>query len=214
MTASLTDRLRDFGLASLQGGHRPDMERRRQSSINVVLDDDDDLDAPDVEAIAEDAFRRGRLEAFAESAALHAADLESERTRHREALEALRQQYEQDFATTLATRFDQLPTQLSAIIGAQVAATIAPFMSAAVADRIVAALAQAISDSMIEGETAEIAVCGPKGLFARLASHFEGQDVAFSFDEADELDLTIDFNGTVFATRLGEWSEALKEALA
>ncbi len=221
MTAKLFDLLPDFGSPKPTDAQRPRQRDRQRADVSERADPpglDDDLfaSAPsvDIEAVRAEAFRKGRLEAFEESAALHQADLDLERQRHREALEEMRTRYEQDYATVIASRFDAMANGLSEVIGAQVGDVLAPFLDARIQRAVVTELAEAIKASMNDDETAAISVTGPAGLHDGLKAHFNERNVTFSFAETDELDLTVEFDGTLFTTRLGEWSEALKEALA
>jgi hypothetical protein len=220
MTAKLFDLLPDFGASrpvDADPGRSRDRRAQPEGAPSAPAGFGDDLFAEpaiDIEAIRAEAFRKGRLEAFEESAALHQADLDIERQRHREALEDVRARYEQDYATVIASRFDQLAHALSEVIGAQVGEVLAPFLDARIQRTVVAELAEAIKASMNDNETAAVSVTGPPGLHEGLKAHFNERNVSFSFVETDELDLTVEFDGTLFTTRLGEWSEALKEALA
>ena len=212
---SIADYLRDFGTP---GDVRAAPVARLRVLDRVAPEQPADIAAEvspaDFEAQLADAFRRGREAEAREAQEREAAALEAERARHREELDGLRTAYEQDYATSIATRFDRLADGLSASIGQQVGETLAPFIDSAVRGRVVDELVRAIRAALAEGEEAEVKVTGPAGLFEQLSLHFGASNVRFRFEESDEMDVTVDLDGTVFATRLSEWSEALKEAIA
>lgn len=219
--ASISDYLRDFGAPERAVPFSVDFPIGRGGlggfggdDLETAIGEDDTVD---LEALEAEAYQRGRRDAEAEAAADHAELLEAERTRHSEEIEAMRVRYEEKLAEEMAGRFHDLATGLAATIGGQVAATLAPFLDEAVRERTVSRLAAAIEQSLTDDETAEISVSGSPVLYEALARHFEERTegaVRFHFTPSDEADLTVAFDDTVFTTRLAEWCEALKEALA
>lgn len=219
--ASISDYLRDFGAPERAVPFSADFPIGRSGLAEFGADDLDGViqedDAVDIDALEAEAYQRGRSEAESEAAEEQVTLLEAERARHAEEIEAMRLRYEERLAEEMATRFRDLAAGLAASIGGQVAATLAPFLDEAVRERTVARLAAAIEQSLTDDETAEISVSGSPTLYEALARHFEQQKeggVRFHFTPSDEADLTVAFDDTVFTTRLAEWSEALKEALA
>jgi hypothetical protein len=136
------------------------------------------------------------------------------RAAHREEMAELRTQLEQELSTVIASRFDRLSQMLVDVIGTQVAEILAPCLSDSMAQTMIDALAEEITKGLRDNAVAEITVSGPMGLYERLKERFDAAEIVFSFEETDDLDLTVNFNETVFSTRLTEWRDAVREALA
>lgn len=210
---SIADYLRDFSAPDeVRGGHaarlrtvEPQELRIEQSPMLLERDFDAELTA---------AFQRGEQAAAARSEAALSDALEAERAKHRQEMDSIRTAYEQDYATTIATKLDGIAGDLSETIGEQVSDVLAPFLDSIIRRRVVDELARAIQAAIANGPEANVSVSGPKGLQEQLALHFEDAGVAFAFEESDDMDIIVNFDGTVFATRLADWSEALKEAVA
>lgn len=213
LMVSIADYLRDFGAPDeVRGVHATRLRPVEPQPVSIDI-------APavpdrDFEAELTAAFARGEQAATARAEAELAAALEAERARHREEMDSVRTSYEQDYATMIASKLDGIAGNLSDTIGEQVGDVLAPFLDSIIRRRVVDELARAIQAAIANGPEASVSVSGPKGLQEQLARHFDDAGVAFAFEESDDMDIIVNFDGTVFATRLADWSEALKEAVA
>lgn len=168
----------------------------------------------DIEAERTAAFERGSREAADLLTATHQAELEAERSRHLEEVNELRMQFEQDFSTTLAARFDQLASELSESIGEQVARVVAPFLERALSEQMIGQLAAAIAEVLADQEGIRISVSGSPSMFDSLKTALGDRAAQLEFTEGEAFDLTARLDDTVMSTRLSEWADTLREVLS
>ncbi|WP_419909665.1 hypothetical protein [Hoeflea sp.] len=167
----------------------------------------------DLEAERAEALERGRLEGQRTAEERLNEAFEEERGRHRDEINELRTRYEQDFTTVLATRYDALCDELVEAVGAQVTRILAPVFEQSLNEQMVAALADAIRQTMKDRSATIMTVTGPASIFDNLKSAL-GEDAAqLEFVESDEFDLTVRIDDAVLCTRLSEWAERLREVL-
>ncbi|WP_157928745.1 hypothetical protein [Pararhizobium haloflavum] len=210
MTHSIADYLRDFGGEAAYADFEPAAEK---PGIEVSLKREK-AGEPDIASIEAAAYARGQAAGEAEAKAEQAAALAAMTARHGEEIDALRKTLTDEIAATLAARFDALSGSVVETLGRQTGAVIAPFLEEAMTERMIAALALDVSQAIGEGAAIRLAVSGPAELHARFVELFPDKAVSFAFTETDGADLCVDIDGTAFATRLADWSTALKEALA
>ncbi|HUH49646.1 MAG TPA: hypothetical protein VLZ56_07330 [Mycoplana sp.] len=168
----------------------------------------------DVEAERAQAFAAGRAEAQAELESRHQAEVEALRSAHTEELDALRAKYEQQAAAMVAERFAQMADAVADLVADQAASVLAPVLDEALSRKAVADMAAMIRAGLSEGEGIAVTVKGPSHLFEQLKSHFEGEIPVFRHQQADDLDLAVEFGETVLVTRMTAWADTVRKVLA
>lgn len=209
--ASIGDYLRDFSRgesAGMGAVHAAAFERMGQASAmpEAIFEE-----VVDTQGQIDDAYRRGRDDQSEESAAQHAAAMEAERERHAADIEALRVEYQEAQAQAIERLFTELRQDVSRAVCDEVAGALVPFLDGELRERAIGRLADLIIGAIGEREVAPVTVSGPRALFEALVSAAGDGAPEWQFKESDAIDLTVDVEGTVFATRLAEWREALKE---
>lgn len=168
----------------------------------------------DIEAERAQAFAAGRAEAEAELASRHQAELEALRNAHTAELEALRAGYEQQSAAMVAERFAQMADTVADLVAGQTANVLAPVLDDALSGKAVTDMATMIRAAISEGAGIAVTVKGPSHLFEQLQSHFEGETPVFRHQQADDLDLAVEFEETVLVTRMAAWADTVRKVLA
>ena len=211
--ASIGDYLRDFSR---------DESLAHNASLNAFAferfsEDDDHEDAAvpadtvETQALIDDAYRRGREAAIEESRAEHAASMEAQQERHTAELVALRADYEQAQAERIAVALGELRREVTHVVTNEVAGALAPFLDEELRTRAVDRLAVLVAEAVGEDGAGNVRVSGPRTLFEALEARSGADGPKWRFSESDEVDLTVEIDGTLFATRLGDWRNALKE---
>ncbi len=203
---ALTDVLPDFGRRSSAAELRP-VERP------IVL-------APSGPSEAEIA---GRIEAATERAAeeitqrltrIYEDTLEAERAQHAAETEALRAALGDQAGALIAARLGELETNLVAFASDAVARILGAVVGDALQRRSIERLVDAIRGAIGERESFRIEVRGPQSLFEPLAAAMGDKADALHFVETAGFDLSVAVDGSLFETRLGEWSAAMAEIVS
>ncbi|MDR6754812.1 hypothetical protein J2Y48_000085 [Mycoplana sp. BE70] len=168
----------------------------------------------DIEAERAQAFSAGRTEATAELGRRHQAEVEALRSAHTEELEALRAKYEQQAAAMVAERFAQMAETVADLVADQAANVLAPVLDETLSRKAVADMASMIRAGLSDGEGITVTVKGSSHLFEQLKSHFEGEIPVFRHQQADDLDLAVEFGETVLVTRMTAWADTVRKVLA
>lgn len=209
--ASIGDYLRDFSRgesAGMAAVHAAAFERMGSAP---TMREPMFAEVVDTQGLIDDAYRRGRDAQADESAAEHAAAMEAERERHAAEIEVLRAQYEEKQAQAIARNFADLRQDVSRTVCDEVAGALVPFLDEELRGRAIGRLAELVVEAIGGRDVAPVTVSGPRTLFDALVAVAGEGAPEWQFRESDAIDLSIDVEGTVFATRLCEWREALKE---
>lgn len=167
-----------------------------------------DLEAERAQAHAE-GFEAARAEAeekwTAEKQALEAA--------HAAALLELRERSEIQAAEKIEAGLNAIAGKLAAAVGEQTAAALVPFLEASLVDKAVEELAVLVRKAMFDGDIGTIAVSGPGEMFGKLKAALGADAPVLRHVEADDLDLSVDIDGSVLVTRLSAWAASLRKVL-
>ncbi|MEQ1954266.1 hypothetical protein [Mesorhizobium sp. CN2-181] len=144
----------------------------------------------------------------------HEAALLAERQRHDETVEALAQRLGGEAGTAVATRFAELERDVGAHVSDVVARLLGGVLSDNLQKRSLASLARSIEAAIHDTEAVRIDVRGPQSLFAGLSAVLADRAANLHHVETEGFDLSVTLDGTVFETRLSEWSAILSEILA
>lgn len=144
----------------------------------------------------------------------HEAALLAEQQRHQEAVEALAQKLGGEAGTMVSARFVELERGVGKHVSEVVARLLGGVLSENLRQRSLESLARSIEGAIRDTESIRIEVRGPQSLFAGLSAVLTERAANLHHVEADGFDLSVTIDGTVFETRLSEWSAVLSEILA
>lgn len=181
----------------------------------------DDFDFPAVEPEPAIDLEAERAEAHAEGFEAARAQAEEKWTAERQALEAahaaeladLRARLEAQAAEKIEAGLNTIAGKLAAVIGEQTAAALVPFLDVSLADKAVDELADLIRKAMFDGDIGTITVSGPGEMFEKLKAALGSDAPVLRHVEADDLDLSVDIDGSVLVTRLSAWAASLRKVL-
>lgn len=215
MSASIARYLKDFGepqLAPVMPVLTPEFD------IGGMTDD---FDFPAVE-------EEPVVDVAAERAQAHAEGFETARTEvtqkwadEKQALEAahaaeiaaLRERYETQAAEKIEAGLKTIAGRLAAAIGEQTAGALVPFLEESLANKAVDELADLIRKAMFDGDIGTVSVSGPREMFEKLKMALGSDAPVLRHVEADDLDLSVDIDGSVLVTRLSAWAASLRKVL-
>lgn len=169
--------------------------------------------APDLEALRQEAYAEGYETACVELSARHAEEIEALRQHYAEEQAQLRQKFDEEMATILSQSLRKIAESVSLSVSEEVADCLAPVLQEEIAVKSVKAMAALVREAILEGEAGQIIVKGPFSLFNILATEM-GEDAAMlRHVEAADLDLTVEQGGSVLVTRLSAFAASLKKVL-
>ncbi|MBX3566814.1 MAG: hypothetical protein KF914_02065 [Rhizobiaceae bacterium] len=167
------------------------------------------LEPPDVSeivrmevAVAEEAMRIKLETDFGEV-------LEAERAAHQQALDAQAERLGREAAGVIETGFSRLERNVVDLLSDQVARILGGLLAEDLQKRSIASLSARIIEACRTTDAIRIEVRGSPSMFAGLSSALGERAANIDFIEADGLDLSATIDGTVFETRLSQWSEIL-----
>ncbi|MFI0846176.1 hypothetical protein [Mesorhizobium sp. IMUNJ 23232] len=144
----------------------------------------------------------------------HEAALLAEQQRHQEAVEALAEKLGGEAGAAISARFAELEHGVGEHVSDVVARLLGGVLSDNVRQRSLQSLAHSIESAIRDTESMRIEVRGPQSLFAGLSAVLAERAANLHHVEAEGFDLSVTIDGTVFETRLSEWSAVLSEILA
>jgi hypothetical protein len=144
----------------------------------------------------------------------HEAALLAEQQRHQEAVEALAQKLGGEAGEAISARFAELERGVGEHVSEVVARLLGGVLSENLRQRSLESLARSIEAAIRDAESIRIEVRGPQSLFAGLSTVLTERAANLHHVEAEGFDLSVIIDGTVFETRLSEWSAVLSEILA
>ncbi|WP_422372664.1 hypothetical protein [Hoeflea sp.] len=205
MTASLARFLPDFELSGIR-------------SFSGISDEGGALPQParpavDVEAIRAEARAEGEAAMRNELEARHATERDAAAARHAAELEALRAELETLAAKSIPGAIEARSAEIADAIAGDVAEILAPLIDEAVRGRVVGQLAAEIRGILATENAGQITVAGPESLAAALCDRLGADAARISVIHAEQFDIEIETERTLLASRLSEWTQALKESL-
>ncbi|MGE7370809.1 hypothetical protein ACQKKX_17350 [Neorhizobium sp. NPDC001467] len=164
----------------------------------------------------------------AERAAAHAEGVEAGRAQaqrqwaeERQALEAayaseldaLRARCEVQAVERIDAGLNVIASKLAATIGEQTVGALIPFLEESLAAKAVEELADLIRKALFDGDIGTITVSGPGPMYEKLKAALGSDAPVLRHVEADDLDLSVDIDGSVLVTRLSAWAASLRKVL-
>ncbi|EDQ34597.1 hypothetical protein HPDFL43_00330 [Hoeflea phototrophica DFL-43] len=208
MTASLARFLPDFELPairSLSGMPDDSLAGSPPSPAEPAVD---------VDAVRAEAFAEGEAAARAELEAHHAAEREAEAQRHAAEIAALRAEMETLAAQSIPQAIATRSAGIAEAIAADVAEILVPLLDETVRSLLLERLANEIHSVLALDNSGKITVSGPEGLVTTLCEILGGDAERISVNHVEQFDIEVEVDRTTLATRLSDWSNALKESLA
>jgi hypothetical protein len=144
----------------------------------------------------------------------HEAALEAERQAHAAEIETLMRRFGEEAGHIVTARFAEMEDRLAEFAASAAARILSGFLSEELAKRSLDSLARSIRAAIGDAEAVRIQVRGPQSLFETLQAALGERAGSFDYAEAPGLDLTVSIDGSLFETRLSEWSGAIQEVLS
>lgn len=168
---------------------------------------------PDVGALvaAEVAVAEARIRADMNEAA--DAALAAERERHQAEIAELHLTFGADAGARIAASVGEAEARLSALATDAVARILSAVLSDNLARRSIDQLAATLREALADRDAVRIKVVGPQSLFENLSASLGPLAAQCDFVEAPGFDITVAIDGTLFETRLAEWSATIGEAV-
>lgn len=215
MTSALARYLKDFG------DPQPHQQPMLTDFGNEPSFSDDfpefpasvEMDAPDLEAVRQEAYAEGYETALAEFNLKHEEALEALRQAHAEELQRIQKTHEEQTASRIAEALKSIAAELAERVSDEVAHCLAPLLQASIARKAVADMSELLRDAVLEGDAGPIIVKGPLSLFNILATELGEDAVLLRHIEAADLDLTVEIAGSVLVTRMSAFAASLKKVL-
>lgn len=157
-------------------------------------------------AIAEARIRSEMTEAMD-------AALAAEREAHQAEIAGLQTTFGAEAGARIAAGMDEAETRLAALTAGAAARILSSVLSDDLARRSVESLGVAIREAITDREAVRIKVSGPQSMFETLSASLGPVAARCDFIEAPGFDLTVAIDGTLFETRLAEWSATIGEAV-
>ncbi|QND50650.1 hypothetical protein HB779_01375 (plasmid) [Phyllobacterium sp. 628] len=172
---------------------------------------EDVVELIDVELKIKEAFEFGRAEGQSEASVL----FEAEKLRLERDFQEKLAQAEADFIQRMGIRmFEQLEEGLSGIsagLSSSLATVLAPLVENNLRDRAVAGFVAEVERLTKGLEAVMIEISGPPHLLDVLRKQPEIDPIRFTFNEAEQSELSMKLDDVVVETRLGRLIEAVKD---
>ena len=205
---ALSDFLQDFGRRPGQPPINPLMEQPKPVQPVVFESRQDDIDRQIAAAVA-----KAEEETTERVSILYEGTLQAEREKHAAEVAELRTALGAEASARVAEQLDELESRLASLATSSAARILATFLGDEMQRRSLERLASLIRQAVNDRDTVRIEVRGPQHLFEPLMQALGERAVGIEFVESDGLDLSVNVDGSLFETRLGEWSTAIEEAM-
>ena len=167
----------------------------------------------DIDAERRAAYAEGYAAAAAELSEKHAIEVQTIELVHQREIEELKAKYEDELAADLAERLSNIASEVADLVSAATIKAVAPVISGAIAEEAVSSLATLLREAVLDGAAGPIVVKGPASLFALLEKALGEKTGLLRHLETDDVDLSVEVDGSVLVTRISAWSASLKKVL-
>jgi hypothetical protein len=166
-------------------------------------------DPPDVDALAQEAFERGRAEARAEIALEHESALAAAREEAGEALAAARAQWVAQESEILAARLTEGLAALEAKLAEKTARALRPFLRESVREQAIAALCETLGRLLHSQPAAKLDMSGPEDLLDAVMRRLNGYEGKIAIHVTTERDIRVVCDETTIETQIALWAKSL-----
>ncbi len=168
----------------------------------------------DVEELCEAARLEGHEAASAELSKVHETEIATLMSMHAGELDELRATFEGQIASMVHERFEKLTRTLCDSLSENVLEILMPLLDEQIAKKTVDELSASIARAVSDKAVSEVVVKGPLRLFTALQRKLEPGGVTCRHEENDGVDIVVEVDGSVLASRLGVWKDGLAEVLS
>jgi hypothetical protein len=203
---ALSDFLQDFGRRPGQAAAKPPVEERKPVPAPTFATQEE------VEQKVSAAVARAEEATTERVSRIYEDTLQAERDQHSAEVSALRTTLGTEAGARIAARLDEIEGRLTALAAASVARILSSFLDDEMQRRSIDRLVAMIRETLADREAVRIQVSGPQFLFEPLARALGDRAGGVEFVEAAGFDLSVNVDGSLFETRLGEWAAAIEEA--
>jgi len=203
---ALADALRDFG-------SRPAVQpaERVPAPIEIALPQPPTID---IDSIVAAEVQKTEADVTERLSAVYEHTLQAERDKHAAELAALRAELGGRAGDMIALRLAEIEAVLIQTTTAATARILAGMASDDLQRRSIDALSRAISDAIRDTDAVKIRVSGPLSLYEALRQAIGPRANGFDFRETAGFDLSVEIDGNLLETRLGEWASVVSEVIA
>jgi hypothetical protein len=145
---------------------------------------------------------------------IYEATLQAERDNHAAERDELRRGLGSEAAALIEARLATMEEQLLAVTTSAVARILGGLLTDEIQTRAIDALSAKIGEALRESEAVRIKVFGPQSLWEALSTVLGDRSAEIEFTEQASFDLTVAIDGSLYETRLSEWSAELAGVLA
>lgn len=204
---ALSDFLQDFGRRPGQPVAKPPVEERKPAEP-PTFESREEVEKQIAAAVAK------AEEAVSERVSrIYEGTLQAERDQHAAEIASLRAALGTEAGVLIAARLDELELQLTALATTSVARILGGLLGNEIQRRSIERLAAILRETIADRDTVKIQARGPQFLFEPLQQALGPHAASVEFTEAGGFDLGVSVDGSLFETRLGEWSTAIEEAM-
>ncbi len=206
---ALADMLADFAPrrqpfpSSVKGGRSP-VENAVSKSAEPV----------DIDALLAEERLRTEESVTTRLLGEHDAALAAERERHAAEIAEINRSHGQEIGTRIESGLAEIETRLNKSVTDAVARILAPIIGEDIMKRSIDDLAATIGEAIGDADAIAIHVSGPMSLFSALAEKLGEKAKHLRHRETDAVDLTVDVEGSLLATRLADWQATVHEAMS
>lgn len=206
---ALSDVLQDFG--SRDPGRRASLIEPEPAPLVEIEPEP----APvDVNSVIAAEIAKAEAQLTDRLSQIYENTLQAERDQHAAEIGALEARLGGEAAALIAARLADMERRVTELTAAATARILAGVLSDHVQKRSVDSLALAIREATSDREAVRIKVRGPQSLYEPLVAGLGTRATSLDYSETSGFDLTVEIDGSLFETRLSEWSSALSEVLA
>jgi hypothetical protein len=164
---------------------------------------------PDVDALTQEAFERGREEARAEAALEHENALARVREEAEEALAAARAQWVTEESEALSARLTEGLAALEASLAEKTARALRPFLRESVREQAIAALCETLGRLLHSQPAAKLDMSGPEDLLDAVMRRLNGYEGKIAIHVTSERDIRVVCDETTIETQIALWAKSL-----
>lgn len=205
MSLALFDALPDFGKSAQPAFDAP--QQRPEPVLDVAP-------KPDIAGIVRAEVAKAEAALEQRLTLEHSAVLEAQSQEHAAEIEVMLRRFGENAGAMIAMRIEEMETRIGDLATATAARILGTVLSEELQKRSVESLARSIRAALSDTEAVRIKVQGPQSLFETLREALADRAASLDYTETPGFDLTVSVDGTLFETRLSEWSAALSEVLS
>ena len=166
-------------------------------------------DPPDLDALAQEAFERGREEAKAEAALDRESALDRVREEAGEALAAARAEWIAQESEVLAARLTEGLAALETSLAEKTARALRPFLRESVREQAITALCETLGRLLQGQPAAKLDMSGPQDLLDAVMRRLGGYEGKIAIHVTTEPDIRVVCDETRIETQIALWAKTL-----